>query len=800
MSGITSRKHAATSNGLSAWLAPSAACLLALGVPAAVTAQTGAAAVESAQAKPDSALPEVKVKAERDNPLKPDAVASPKFVKPLLDTPQTVIVIDKALIQQRGTTSLSEALASTPGITFTLGENGVTFSGDTPTMRGFDTQFSIFVDGIRDLGGIVRDTFNTEQVEVVKGPSGSDNGRGAASGYINLVSKLPQARDFSDGELKLGTDSRARLSADLNRKLDLGPLPGAAMRLNAFTDRGDAPGRDVVKFKRSGVAPSLTLGLGGSTRATLSLLHVEQDDIPDGGIPVIGLAGYDSVNIYASETSFASPTPVSGVSPVNSANYYGSLGDFDRVKADMITLRLESDLGPGMRVSNTSRFGRAEQRTLSTNLIVVPTATAASRFLIVGDPARPETWTGARFRFARDQRNQILTNQTNLSAGFHTGSVRHNVSTGLEFIYEQQDGLGFSFGTGPADLSRANLYSPSTADLFVVPTANGSSVKGSTLTAAVYLFDTLDLSDSWQLLTGLRFERYRTEFTSVPPTPVPPATLLATTNLAKADDLVTGKLGVVYKPVPQGSLYALYAVSQKPPGTDTFTLNPGQSSGTTSAININGTNVSPQEASNLEFGVKWEVFERRVLLTGALFDTANKNELARGDPTTGEVIQFGKRSVRGVELSAAGAITRALQVQAGLAYLRARIDEGVFVIGGTPDSQAGANLRFTPKLSFSSWLSYKLPFGLTLAGGARYLASQATAENNGATPVTGATRVPSYWVYDAMAAFEVNKSISVQLNVNNLADEFYLASVNSGRNRYTLGTPRTATLAASFRF
>ncbi len=86
-------------------------------------------------------------------------------------------------------------------------------------MRGFDTQGSIFIDGIRDLGTVTRDTFNTEQVEVAKGPAGPDYGRGAASGYVNLASKVPGIGDFSAGSASYGTANNARITGDLNHRV-----------------------------------------------------------------------------------------------------------------------------------------------------------------------------------------------------------------------------------------------------------------------------------------------------------------------------------------------------------------------------------------------------------------------------------------------------------------------------------------------------------------------------------------------------------------------------------------------------
>ena len=117
-------------------------------------------------------------------------MSSPKFTQPLLDTTQTINVIGSDLFNEQGATTLTEALRNSPGVgTFYAGENGNTSTGDAIYMRGFDTSGSIFVDGVRDLGSISRDVFNIEQIEVAKGPAGSDNGRSAPTGAINLVTK-----------------------------------------------------------------------------------------------------------------------------------------------------------------------------------------------------------------------------------------------------------------------------------------------------------------------------------------------------------------------------------------------------------------------------------------------------------------------------------------------------------------------------------------------------------------------------------------------------------------------------------
>ena len=162
-------------------------------------------------------LPKVSVAAaEPEDTPKVDRVSSPKFTQDLIDTPQTIAIVSQQVLQQQGATTLSQALRNTPGVTFLLGENGNTATGDSIFMRGFDTQGSIFIDGIRDLGSVTRDTFNTEQVEIAKGPAGPDYGRGAASGYVNLASKVPTAESFAAGSGSYGTANNGRITGDIN--------------------------------------------------------------------------------------------------------------------------------------------------------------------------------------------------------------------------------------------------------------------------------------------------------------------------------------------------------------------------------------------------------------------------------------------------------------------------------------------------------------------------------------------------------------------------------------------------------
>src|SRR5262245_45154230 len=255
MSYIKTRKHAPRSPQTQTALAAATLITgLSLAFPAA--AQTAGSSSSPAESK---TLGKISVEGEEDSSYKAEAVSSPKFTQPLQDIPQTVQVITSGLFNEQGATSLTEALRNTPGVgTFYVGENGNTSTGDTLYMRGFDTSSSIFVDGVRDLGSISRDVFNVEQIEVEKGPAGTDNGRSAPTGAINLVTKRAIAQDVTTAALSGGFDGQKRATADWNKTL----TDSSAVRLNGLWQDSDVVGRDHVKNKRWGIAPSASFGLG----------------------------------------------------------------------------------------------------------------------------------------------------------------------------------------------------------------------------------------------------------------------------------------------------------------------------------------------------------------------------------------------------------------------------------------------------------------------------------------------------------------------------------------------------------
>ncbi|MBP7566288.1 MAG: catecholate siderophore receptor Fiu [Burkholderiaceae bacterium] len=700
---------------------------------------------------PGTTLPEVKVQGTAET-YKADTVSSPKFTAPLLDTPQTITVIKKEVLQEQGSTTLVEALRNTPGVTILLGEGGNTNAKDNVFMRGFDATGSIFVDGVRQLGSFPRDTYNVEQIEVIKGPSGAEYGRVAPSGSINLSTKAARLENFFSGSVATGTDEQARLTADINRVLS----ETSAFRFNAMAQDSGVPGRDYVRNKGWAIAPSVAFGLNTPTRLTLSYEHVEQDNRPDGGIPTIGVPGY-----------FSTTGTLASAPAVDRSGYYGSLNDFQKIRGDGFTARIEHDLGGGTTVRNTTYLGRVHQQQ-AIGSVGNPTVQALPY----------SSWTIARTRHYRDQTNTLLTNQTNVTATVNAGGVEHTLSGGVELIHEKQFTPTLVGGSLPPD---TNLYSPVPG---VVPfgAALDRSIawaEGRTTTVAAYLFDTMKLSEQWQINGGLRLDRYRTTSDSVSTAGVP-------AHLKDSGTLPTYKVGAVYKPAPNGSIYAGYSVSQRPPGGENFSLS-------TSTTSADQAGLDPQKASNVELGTKWDVLDGKLALTAAVFRSENRNELIL-DSVTNTYTQIGRKTVRGIELGAVGQITPAWAVTAGLSLLDPEIAQG-------SAAQQGGVIQWTPKTAFTSWTTYKLPMGLTIGGGVRYVATVARS-NNVATQnlATSFGQVPSYWVADAMGSYEISKNVTLQLNVYNLFDKQYVQSINGNGNRYTPGAPRSALVTANFKF
>lgn len=690
---------------------------------------------------------------------------SPKMTAPLVDTPRTVQVVPQQVIQDQAATTLQDVLRNSPGITFGAGEGGRA-GGDLPIIRGQNSAGSIFVDGVRDTSTQTRDTFNLEQVEIIKGPDSVYSGRGGAGGSINLVTKKPRANDFAEGSVQVGTDNNYRATADGNWRLG----EQAAFRLNLMGNKGDVPGRDsAVDFERWGVAPSLMLGLGTPTRITLSFQHYQDDSMPDYSIP------YDP----------ESGQPVTETRGVSRKTFYGLTGrDFMRQREDTGTVDIQHDFSDRLRLRNVTRYTRATMDFAATN----------------PDDSKGNVANGLVYRALKSGyfATKTFTNQTDLSGEFETGTLKHSFDVGFEYTNVVQDKDGYDELGKPGNGSNCSAP-PMAATAWCTSLWNAdphtyypgrlerrdNPATYTTNTMAVYGFDTIKFNEQWQASVGLRWDNYQISGKNIAPGRGAPA---GTPNYdaSREDNLFNYQLGLAYKPLPNGTIYATFGTSSTPSSVAGNNVN--------DVVSEDSAGLEPEKSRTVEVGTKWQLFDDSLMLTAALFQDVRKNTNVMVSATESE--QVGKSKVRGIELGFSGSITPKWNVFGGYTFMDSELVSGAFESGAV-----GQELPNTPRHAFSLWSTYQVLPKLTLGGGAYYVdkvyGNADAGRNADGTP--RARWVPSYWRFDAMAAYRFNEHLSAQLNVVNLFDKTYYTRAY-GAHYAALGTGRAALLSVNLKY
>ena len=653
------------------------------------------------------------------------------------DAPQSISIIPREIIEQQAATTLNDVLRNVSGISMAAGEGGGGPGGDNLTLRGFGARNDIFVDGIRDFASYTRDTFNVEQVEVVKGPASAQTGRGSTGGYINLFSKQPKLGTFVSGTVGVGLPGFKRTTADINlggESVGLGG--GTALRVNMLYHDADTPGRDHVETHRIGFAPSVAVGLGTSTRAILSYFRLQQDNQPDYGIPFVP----DSNEVL---TEFHNRP-----APVDYDNYYGLLErDYEKTKANIATFALEHDLTPAVRLSNTTRYGYATRDSVYSAPRFLETTSTLIR-------AQPQS---------RDTVDKILLNQSNVFARFDTGSIRHDAIAGFEISWEKSRNQLRSVTEGdPTDLFDPDPARPWEGTIDDLP---GEVVRARADTVAAYVFDTAHLSEQFLITGGLRWEQNKSEFH-----PAPSQTTLA--DIERKDSYLTWRAGMTYKPVHNLSLYVGAGTSVNPSIENLTQTNPSEAQGA----------LEPERSRTYEIGAKWDGFGGKLLLATALFRTDKTNARTPGLPGEPDLVLDGKQRVDGFEIGATGRITEDWQVIGSYTYLDSEVRKS------NTATEVGNRLGNVPKHSGSLWTLYKLPQGVEIGGGVRYVSSRYTN-------VANTRKVGDYWLADATVGYDINAKTTLRVNVFNIFDERYADALSGGHFIPGAGRSAVATLA-----
>lgn len=750
-------------------------------------------------------LPKISVDAQQqeESSYKADAPSSPKYTEPLLDTPQSITIIPNRLIEDQKLLTLREILSTVPGITFGAGEGGGGY-GDSITLRGFAGSADITIDGVRDSNQYSRtDPFNLQQVEVVNGASSVYSGAGSVGGNINLVTKQAHAGDRSLMGVSMGTDNYRRFSADANQQF----TNSTALRVNAMAHRNDVAGRDVEKFERWGIAPSLVIGLDSNTTLTLNYVHQEDENVPQYGVP------------------FINGRSVPGV---DNSTYYGySNVDKQEIETDGLTAILTHRFGDALSLRNLARIQDVDQF----SLVDAPQGTfCLSSGVQPSGAACPDTVPPGQFLpngtgprgLGRETTNRIVYNQTDLTLTFPTGGIEHTMVTGFAFSHEtytltSTNEFRNPDGTNPyaSGMPLTDMYNPDNVYRGPINRTLSGKNDGELDNVALYVFDTLEFSKQWQLNGGIRYEQnegstltYTVQGPAsdggLPPAGSPPiGTITGASAPAKnSDDLFSYRAGLIYKPRENGTLYVSYG-NAKTPSKNAVNGSCNLVPTTNTGANCN---LDPESAVNYEVGVKWDLFDHALALTAAVYRNERQNYRVNDpDPLNLSGVQTldGRARVDGLLLGAGGNITPAWAVSANYSYLDSEVLQGAsdYSSATGQDYTKGDPLLSVPQHALTLWTAYQLNerwqfgYGATYQGEI-YLTQHSTSNRNG--PLLKAA---GYTTHRLMANYTFNDAVDLQLNVNNLFDKEYYTRIRTSANGWaTPGEGRTLIASASYRF
>jgi len=657
-------------------------------------------------------------------PYKVDRVqASGKFPEPLLNTPKSITVLSKEVLDDKNATSLREVGRSTAGVTLGSGEGGNAF-GDRFFIRGFDARNDVFIDGIRDPAVSIRENFFTEQLEILRGPASSYAGRGTAGGAINIVTKQATDRNFQNAETTFGTDMTKRVTIDVNQVID----PTFSVRAGGLFQDANVAGRNFVTDNRWGTFISTKYTPTNDIKITTNYVHTDLSGYPDFGVPY-----YRQGNVPATEAGIPRGT------------WYGFLNrDFQTARQDFGTLT--GEYKPTNNITLTSRT-RMEQSTLE-YIGTLPQSPITTN----PDPTK---WTITASAQSRNQWVDVIANQEDATFKFDTGPVKHTAVTGLE-VANERIGIGRytglsseAFGAGATSngaLTLQNMYSPGYTYIPgpFNPVLGGDPTRYNVDSGAVYAMDTANWEDTIIVNGGVRWDSYKLKSS------------IAAASSSVDSDFVNYNAGIVYKPVPIGSLYAAYATSTNPFGSELDATGTDYGSSPPTGTTILG----PEQNKAAEVGTKWELLDRHLLVSGALFHTTKDN--AR--ETVGTTLTSGAAyRIQGIDIEASGKLTDRWSIFGGIVLMDSKVTKSNIA------SNVGLQLANVAHQSFSLLTKYKFDGDWEL-GGQAVFRSKVYGGTFGAN--TG-TLIPSYWRFDAFIEKKIDKNWTMKFYAQNLTNKLY---------------------------
>lgn len=687
--------------------------------PLSVAIMLACAGVAPSLYAEEQVLAEVQVSAAADAPATNGyqpvfSRASTKTDTALLDTPQSVSVVTAQQIKDQAVQSMAEAVRYTPGITFAQGEG----NRDAAVIRGSTSTGDFFLDGVRDDVQYYRDVYNIDRVEILKGSNGLAFGRGGAGGVINRVSKEAGWTPVREVNVSVGSYDHKRIALDVGGGL----TSSVAGRVNVVSEDSDSY-RDGVSVRRNGISPTLTLKPSDRTKVVLSAEYFNDLRVTDRGIPSQNGKPFKTDESTFFGNAEQSPTETT---------------------VRTVGMAIEHKFKNGVMLSNKTRYADYDKYYQN----VYANGSVSGNMVALA-------------AYHDDTQRQNVFNQTDLLVRATTGTIKHDLLLGTEFGRQDTENFRINGTVTPSPVSASN---PRGVATFAATRARDSVSQVDV--SAVYIQDQLTINKQWQMVLGLRQDRFVTDFTDKK----------TAGNTGKTTDTeLSPRAALIYKPVDSVSIYTSYSKTFVPRAGDQL-----------SSLTGANRNFDPESFLNKEVGVKWD--PRADLSLAAALYRLERGNVAITDPavTTQAILVDGQR-VKGAELSATGKINHAWSVTGGYAFADSAITKSQ-----SSTIKAGNETNQTPRHTFSLWNRYDVNdrYGVALGFVSR---SRMFAQDD------NTVKLPGYGRVDAAAFFNASKSLQLQLNIENLLNRDYYVNAHNNNN-ITPGSPIAARLSATYKF
>ncbi len=659
----------------------------------------------------------------KGNVLQADQVAALKTPIAVINVPQTVSIFTDEEIKRQGFRQLGDIVRYTPGVNTSQGEG----HRDAVVFRGVRSTADFFQDGLRDDVQYYRSLYNVEQVEILRGPNALLFGRGGTGGIINRVSKKAViGEDFRN--LDLGTDTFGAF--DLAADVNLSTGTNSALRLNLHTD-SLANHRDFYEGERFGINPTLRVILDDQTTVDLSYEYADHERFIDRGIPTLN------------------GVPAEGLKDI-----------------------VFGEEGVNIQTLEASIFrGNLEHRINSSQKAVVSFQSSSyekfyQNYYASGYDGTLVTMDGYSDPTERDNTMFSANLINEFDVPFLNGSAKHTLMVGAEAI--STDNKNFRYNTfwsttlddnevfnvtNPMNFS-VNANGDATTNDFTAD-LNNSTTSAISVTS-VYVQDQIDLTDNFKVMLGFRHDNFDISVTDV----------IANNTTSKVDENVSPRLGLIYKPMEDMSVYYSYSESFLPRSGEQF-----------KKLQESDSRLDADVFESTEFGLKLSL-SNNLSLTASLFESEQVR--AARDSDTGETSEVIGLTVEGFEVELKGQLSDNLSIHAGYSSL-----DGVTAKGGKP--------REIPTHTFNAFAQYIVSenfgwgIGFTQQG-------ESYIKNDDTSKV-----LPEYTRIDFSAYYDVSDDVSIRMNIENVGDEVYFPHSHSS-HQVTVGESVNARFSVTRRF